>query len=39
MARDIYSRASKVNTKIALARGISDSGDVGIIGAALVDKM
>lgn len=39
VARDIYSRASKVNTKIALARGISDSGDVGIIGAALVDKM
>ncbi|MCR5557108.1 MAG: ROK family protein [Butyrivibrio sp.] len=39
VARDIYSRTSKVNTQITLARGISDSGDVGIIGAALVDKM
>ena len=39
VARDIYSRASKKNTQIMLARGISDSGDVGIIGAALIDKM
>ena len=39
VARDIYSRDSRINTQIVLARGISDSGDVGIIGAALVDKM
>ena len=39
VARDVYSRASRINTEITLAKGISDSGDVGIIGAALVDKM
>ena len=39
VARDVYSRDSRINTEITIARGISDSGDVGIIGAALSDKM
>lgn len=39
VARDVYSRDSRINTKITLAKGIADSGDVGIIGAALIDKM
>ncbi len=39
VARDVYSRDSRINTKITIADGITDSGDVGIIGAALVDKM
>ncbi len=39
VARDVYSRDSRINTEITIARGITDSGDVGIIGAALVDKM
>lgn len=39
VARDVYSRDSRINTKITIANGITDSGDVGIIGAALVDKM
>ncbi len=39
VARDVYSRSSKINTKIELAKGISDSGDVGIIGATLIEKM
>ncbi|SFC31594.1 ROK family protein [Butyrivibrio sp. YAB3001] len=36
---DVYSRTSRINTKITIARGIADAGDVGIIGAALIDKM
>ena len=39
VARDVYSRSSKINTRIELASGISDSGDVGIIGAALIEEM
>ena len=39
VARDVYSRDSRINTEITIARGITDSGDVGIIGAALADKM
>lgn len=39
VAREVYSRTSKRNTEILVARGISDAGDVGIIGAALIDKM
>ncbi len=39
VARDVYSRSSRINTKIELARGVSDSGDVGIIGAALIGEM
>ena len=39
VAKDVYSRASKINTQILLAKGTADSGDVGIIGAALVDRM
>ena len=39
VAAGVYSRNSSRNTQILLARGISDAGDVGIIGAALIDKM
>ncbi len=39
VARGVYSRNSSRNTDISLARGISDSGDVGLIGAALIDRM
>ncbi len=36
--RGVYSRNSEKNTKIMIAHGIPDAGDVGIIGAALIDK-
>jgi glucokinase len=39
VSRDVYSRASNRNTQIMVARGIADAGDVGIIGAALIDKL
>lgn len=39
VAKGIYSRTSSRNTQILLAKGIADAGDVGIIGAALIDKM
>lgn len=39
VASEVYSRNSKRNTEILLARGVSDAGEVGIIGAALIDKM
>lgn len=39
VANAVYSRNSKRNTEILLARGVSDAGEVGIIGAALIDKM
>ncbi len=39
VAKEVYSRASKINTKIILAKGISDSFYVGIIGTSLVYKM
>lgn len=38
VAKGIYSRNSEKNTDIVLAHGISDAGDVGIIGAALIDR-
>lgn len=38
VAKGIYSRTSEKNTEIMLAHGIEDAGDVGIIGAALIDK-
>lgn len=39
VSRDVYSRDSSKNTKIMIAKGTSDAGDVGVIGAALIDKM
>ena len=39
VAKGIYSRNSSKNTEIMLSKGISDSGDIGIIGAALIYKM
>lgn len=39
VSRSVYSRNSSRNTEITVARGIEDAGDVGIIGAALIDKM
>ncbi len=39
VAGDVYSRTSSKNTNITVAHGIADAGDVGIIGAALIDKM
>ncbi len=36
VARDVYSRSSRINTRIELSKGVSDSGDVGIIGAAII---
>ena len=39
VGRSIYSRSSTINTEIVVGRGIKDAGDVGIIGAALIDKM
>ena len=38
VSKGIYSRTSEKNTEIMLAHGIEDAGDVGIIGAALIDK-
>jgi glucokinase len=38
VAKGIYSRTSEKNTEIMLAHGISDAGDVGIIGAALINR-
>ncbi|WP_026653499.1 ROK family protein [Butyrivibrio proteoclasticus] len=34
----VYSRSSKKNTRIEVAHGIKDAGDVGIIGAALLGE-
>lgn len=34
----VYSRSSKNNTRIEVAHGIKDAGDVGIIGAALLGE-
>ena len=39
VSKGIYSRNSSKNTEIMLSKGISDSGDIGIIGAALIYKM
>ncbi len=39
VSRDVYSRDSSKNTKIMIAKGTSDAGNVGVIGAALIDKM
>ena len=39
VSRDVYSRDSSKNTKITIAKGTSDAGDVGVIGAALIHKM
>ena len=39
VSRDVYSRDSSQNTKIMIAKGTSDAGNVGVIGAALIDKM
>ncbi len=38
VSQGIYSRNSEKNTEIMLAHGIEDAGDVGIIGAALIDR-
>ena len=38
VAKEVYSRSSKRNTQITLPRGIADAGDVGIVGAALIDR-
>ncbi|SDZ72766.1 glucokinase [Lachnospiraceae bacterium NK3A20] len=35
---NVYSRDSAVNTKIRIADAIPDAGDVGIIGAAVMDR-
>ncbi len=38
VSKGVYSRTSKKNTFITVARGIADAGDVGIVGAALISK-
>ena len=38
VSKGVYSRTSKKNTFITVAKGIADAGDVGIVGAALISK-